>query len=199
MWTREETELLKTQYKNGFTADESARIIGKTRLDVINKLISLGMKPITADKQPEQVTIFETAENTPQRKPKVSLTPDIIKRVCKMRREGRSFASIAKETGVSKSSISRILKHNNFDSAKIYEKEPVPVAAETSPKINLSNLNYTTSHSFGQEQLKQIKAILQSVDYCTMAKVGQSIGEAIGRIDTLINFMEAKKHEAETK
>ena len=193
MWTREETELLKTQHEHGFTVNESAKIIGKTRLDVINKLISLGMKPITADKQPEQVTIFETAENTPQRKPKVSLTPDIIKRVCKMRREGRSFASIAKETGVSNSSISRILKQNNFDSAKIYEKEPVPVAAETSPKINLSNVNYTTSPSFGQEQLQQIKAILQSVDYCTMAKVGQAIGEAIGRIDTLINIMEERK------
>lgn len=192
MWTHEETELLKTQHKHGFTVDESAGILEKSRLDITNKLISLGLKPRTEAAKsaaPEQVSIFQKEK---PRKSRVMLTPEIEKRVCELRREGRNYENIANQVGVSKASVGRILQKNNFDCTRIYEKEPAP-AAETSPEIKLSTVNDTTSPSFGQAQLQQIKAILESVDYCTMAKVGQAIGEAIGRIDTLINIMEERK------
>ncbi|MBP3573230.1 MAG: hypothetical protein J6J71_01320 [Prevotella sp.] len=191
MWTNKETELLKAQYEHGFTVDESAKIIGKSRLDITNKLMSLGFKPRVepaAPAAPEQVSIFQ--DETKQRKRRVTITPEIEKRVCELRREGRNFDSISKISGVSKSSISRILKQNGFDRSKVYENEPAPVAAETSPDLKISTVNNTTKTDFMQEQLKKIKATLETADYSTMAKVGQVIGEAIGRIDTLISMTE---------
>ena len=191
MWTHEETELLKTQHKHGFTVNESAGILEKSRLDITNKLISLGLKPRTEAAKsaaPEQVSIFQ--EETKQRKKRVTITPEIEKRVCELRREGRNFDNIAAFTGLSISSISRILNKSGFQSCKMYEKYPAFIAADTSPDLKISTVNNTTKQNFAQEQLKQIKAVLEKVDYCTMAKVGQAVGEAIGRIDTLINIME---------
>ena len=191
MWTREETELLKTQHKHGFTVDESAGILEKSRLDITNKLISLGLKPRTEAAKsaaPEQVSIFQ--DETKRRKKRVTITPEIEKRVCELRREGRNYESIAVLAGVSGSSISRILDKNGFQSCKMYEKEPASVAAETSPDLKISTVNNTTKTGFMQEQLKKIKATLETADYSTMAKVGQVIGEAIGRIDTLISMTE---------
>lgn len=191
LWSREETELLKTQYEHGFTVEESAEIIGKSRLDITNKLMSLGFKPhvkSAAPTAPEQVSIFQ--EETKQRKKRVTITPEIEKRVCELRREGRNFDNIAAFTGLSTSSISRILNKSGFQSCKMYEKNPAFIAADTSPDLKISTVNNTTKQNFAQEQLKQIKAVLEKVDYCTMAKVGQAVGEAIGRIDTLINIIE---------
>lgn len=192
-WSREETELLKTQYKHGFTVKQSSEIIGKSRLDIINKLMSLGLKPISEETTAEQATIFDKGPKP--RKRKVKITPEIEQRVIELRRNGRNYETIANITGVSQASVGRIMKNNDFSHCKMYEKEPASVPAETSPEINLSSVNNTTKKSFAQEQLKQIKAALESVDYCTMAKVGQAIGEAIGRIDTLINIMEARRNE----
>lgn len=200
MWTREETELLKAQHNHGFTVDDSAEIIGKSRLDITNKLMSLGLKPRVepaAPAAPEQASIFQ--DETKQRKKRVTITPEIEKRVCELRREGRNFDSISKISGVSKTSISKILKQNEFDRSKVYEKGPAPVAAETSPDLKISTVNNTTKTDFMQEQLKKIKATLETADYSTMAKVGQIIGEAIGRIDTLISIAEGAGDEAEVK
>lgn len=200
MWTNKETELLKAQHEHGFTVDESAKIIGKSRLDITNKLMSLGLKPRVkpaAPATPEQVSIFQ--DETKRRKKRATITPEIEKRVCELRREGRNYESIAVLTSVSRSTIGRILDKNGFQSCKIYEKEPASVAAETSPDLKISTVNNTTKTGFMQEQLKKIKATLETADYSTMAKVGQVIGEAIGRIDTLISIAEGADNEAEVK
>ncbi len=202
MWTVNETELLKAQHKHGFTVDESAEIIEKSRLDIINKLISLGLKPITEKAKPEQNSIFNEIEETKkERKRRIAITPEIEQRVVQLRKQRFSFSEIAKRVGISQSSASRIVQRQGLPREKRYNKkeEPAPVAAETSPEIKISTVNNTSKSDFMQEQLKKIKSTLETADYSTMAKVGQVIGEAIGRIDTLISIAEGANDETKSK
>lgn len=190
MWTHEETARLRLLYDSGKTVDEIAAEIIKSRLDVTNKLISLGLKPKTERPAPKQASIFnEIEESGKKRKRRITITPEIEKRVCALRREGRNYDNIAELTGVSRSTIGRILEKNEFYHCKMHDKEPAPVAAGTSPDLKKSTENNSTKSDFVQEQLKKMKATLETADYSTMAKVGQVVGKAIGRIDTLICMM----------
>ena len=46
MWSIEEAKRLKTQHEHGWTVGESAEILERSELDVRNKLLSMGLKPI---------------------------------------------------------------------------------------------------------------------------------------------------------
>ena len=103
MWTNEEINRLKSQHGHGWSVEESADILERSPLDVRNKLIALGLKPI-------EETI--PAPKKTARKRKHKLTESDKNRVITMRDSGYSLNDIITNTDISLASVQRILKES---------------------------------------------------------------------------------------
>lgn len=108
MWTNEEINRLKSQHGHGWSVEESADILGRSPLDVRNKLIALGFKPI------EETT---PAPKKTARKRKHKLTESDKNRVITMRDNGYSLNDIIANTDISLASVQRILRERAYNAA----------------------------------------------------------------------------------
>lgn len=161
MWTNSEINRLKSQHNHGWTVSDSADILERSELDVRNKLISLGLKPI------------EESTNAPANVP----TKSVRKRVCRITEEMKNkvialrdseykLVDISVTTGLSLTSVKRILKDSGRTNP---HKIPTIKPADTKPAEN-----------WVLRQLDEISNLMKNV------KDVKEIGYALGRLDMLI-------------
>ena len=109
MWSIEETKRLKWQNELGWSVTESAEVLERSELDIRNKLISMGLKPIEDDEKPVK---------TKSRKKRQTINPDIKAKVIKLRSQGYDYKYIGEHTNTSRATIARILKQDGKTNAK---------------------------------------------------------------------------------
>ncbi len=109
MWTNEEINRLKSQHMHGWTVSDSAEILERSELDVRNKLISLGYKPIENDEKPV---------NTKSRKKRQTISAEIKAKIIQLRSQGYDYKYIGEQTNTSKATIARILQKSGKTDVK---------------------------------------------------------------------------------
>ena len=160
MWTNEEINRLKSQHGHGWSVEESADILERSPLDVRNKLIALGLKPIE-----ETTPAPEKAVKKRIRK----ITESTKESVVALRHNEYTLHDIARTTGISLTSVKRILKDNGLTNPpKIQAVKP----ADTKPAEN-----------WVLGQLENISNLMKNV------KDVKEIGYALGRLDMLITVL----------
>lgn len=107
MWSIEEAKRLKSQHEHGWSVTESAEILERSELDIRNKLLSMGLKPIEDGEKP-----------TKARKKRQTINPDIKAKVIKLRSQGYDYKYIGEHTNTSRATIARILKQYGKTNAK---------------------------------------------------------------------------------
>lgn len=169
MWTNEEINRLKSQHGHGWSVEESADILERSPLDVRNKLICLGLKPI------EETT---PAPKKTARKRKHKLTESDKNRVITMRDSGYSLNDIITNTDISLASVQRILRESGRTNP---HKIPTIKPADTKPAEN-----------WVLGQLENISNLMKNV------KDVKEIGYALGRLDMLITVLkeDERRHNA---
>lgn len=163
MWTNEEINRLKSQHGHGWSVEESADILERSPLDVRNKLIALGLKPIEeTTKIPDTISAPEKSFNKRIRK----ITENMKINVIALRDNEYTLHDIARTTGISLTSVKRILKESGrTNPPKIQATKP----ADTKPAEN-----------WVLGQLENISNLMKNV------KDVKEIGYALGRLDMLI-------------
>ena len=157
MWTNEEINRLKSQHGHGWSVEESADILGRSPLDVRNKLICLGLKPI-------EETTHARAVKKSVRRPRI--TENTKNSIITMRDSGYALNDIVSNTGISLASVQRILRENGRTNP---HKIPTIKPADTKPAEN-----------WVLGQLENISNLMKNV------KDVKEIGYALGRLDMLI-------------
>lgn len=188
MWKADEVNQLN-KMRRSHTIHEIAAALGKSPLDVQNKLITSGFKPYEKP-EPEQTSFkIDSAVEIPQRKKRVQVTPEIEQRVVQLRKQRFNFEEIAKRTGVSQSTASRIAQRHGLPSEKRVDtkKEPAPVAAETSSENIKTHSNITPSAAICKDLIKEAKATLENAE---PRKTINSIGKALGYIEAALKIWE---------
>jgi len=205
MWTKQETLRLR-ELQTGFnTVDEIAADLNKSQLDVTNKLMSMGYKPIQKKSEPEQTSFpLSKAVEIPQtksrntadkkRKKRTQVTPEIEKRVCELREQRFKFSEIEEMTGIDQTTASRIVQRNGMPREKRYvetKKEPAHVAVETSSDIKTQD-NTTPNVAVCKELIIQARDNLQNIEdiSCAICADAHRIGHALGLIEAALNIME---------
>lgn len=157
MWTNEEINRLKSQHGHGWSVEESADILERSPLDVRNKLIALGLKPI------EETTPARSVKKS-VRRPRI--TENAKNSIITMRDSGYALNDIVSNTGISLASVQRILRENGRTNP---HKIPTIKPADTKPAEN-----------WVLGQLENISNLMKNV------KDVKEIGYALGRLDMLI-------------
>lgn len=157
MWTNEEINRLKSQHGHGWSVEESADILERSPLDVRNKLIALGLKPI------EETTPARVVKKSIRR---TRITENAKNSIITMRDSGCALNDIVSNTGISLSSVKRILRENGRTNP---HKIPTMKPADTKPAEN-----------WVLGQLENISNLMKNV------KDVKEIGYALGRLDMLI-------------
>ena len=109
MWSIEETKRLKWQNELGWSVTESAEVLERSELDIRNKLISMGLKPIEDDEKPVK---------TKSRKKRQTINPDIKAKIINLRSLGYDYKYIGEQTNTSRATIARILKQDGKTNAE---------------------------------------------------------------------------------
>lgn len=199
MWTAEEVSRLHTMRTGLKTVNEMAAELKKQPLDVENKLLSLGFKPLHKRPEPEQTSFnIGKAVEIPQpkrRKKRTQVTPEIEKRVCELRDERFKFSEIAEKTGISQATASRIAQRNGFPSEKRQvertTKEPAPVAAETSSENIKTHNNITPNAATCKALLEEAKEALDDIQLDGIGEYNAyDVGQALTAIKTILKIME---------
>ena len=107
MWSIEEAKRLKSQHEHGWSVTESAEILERSELDIRNKLLSMGLKPIEDGEKPAKA-----------RKKRQTINPDIKAKVIKLRSQGYDYKYIGEKTNTSKATIARILQQSGNTNAE---------------------------------------------------------------------------------
>lgn len=113
MWSIEETKRLKWQNELGWSVTESAEVLERSELDIRNKLISMGLKPIEDDEKPAKKKL---------RKKRQTINPEIKAKIIKLRNQGYDYKYIEEHTNTSRATIGRILNQSGNTTAKHKEK-----------------------------------------------------------------------------
>lgn len=159
MWTNEEINRLKSQHGHGWSVEESADILERSPLDVRNKLIALGLKPIEETTPAPAMAVKKHIRG--QR-----ITENAKDGIIKMRDSGYTLKDIVSFTGISLTSVKRILKESGRTNPN---KTPTIKPADTKPAEN-----------WVLGQLDSISNLMKNV------KDVKEIGYALGRLDMLI-------------
>lgn len=107
MWSIEEAKRLKSQHEHGWSVTESAEILERSELDIRNKLLSMGLKPIEDGEKP-----------TKARKKRQTINPDIKAKIINLRSQGYDYKYIGEQTNTSKATIARILQQSGNTNAE---------------------------------------------------------------------------------
>lgn len=217
MWSIEEAKRLKSQHEHGWSVTESAEILERSELDIRNKLISMGLKPIEDDEKPVK---------TKSRKKRQTVNAEIKSEIIRLRKRGYDYKYIGEQTNTSKATISRILKQSGISDAnnqergnnelaeKCAELEKRILDAETvikkqaqmiSDKNNelykalrqveeLQEMNDETADkpkeaadNWSVQELKNVLGLLEPLTIDNGADA-MTIGEAIGRLKMMISI-----------
>lgn len=162
MWTNEEINRLKSQHGHGWSVEESADILGRSPLDVRNKLIALGLKPIEETTPAPAMAVKKHTRG--QR-----ITENAKNSIITMRDSGHTIKDIVFITGISLTSVKRILKESGRTNP---HKIPTIKPADTKPAEN-----------WVLRQLGEISNLMKNV------KDVKEIGYALGRLDMLITVL----------
>lgn len=187
-WTKDEVKQLSSMRRLS-TTQEIAAALGRSPLDVQNKLITMGFKAYEKP-APEQTAPEQTALDIGKRKERVQVTPEIEQRVVQLRKQRFNFSEISKRTGVSKSTASRIVSRHGLPSEKRYvdaQKEPAPVPAETSSENTKIQDHNSTKSAICKDLIKEAKETLENAE---PRKTLNSIGKAIGYINAALRIWE---------
>lgn len=217
MWSIEETKRLKWQNELGWSVTESAEVLERSELDIRNKLISMGLKPIEDDEKPVK---------TKSRKKRQTVNAEIKAEIIRLRKRGYDYKYIGEQTNTSKATIARILKQSGISDAnnkehgnnelaeKCAELEKRILDAETVIKNQaqmISNKNNELYKALRQiEELqeindetadkpkeaadnwsvKELKNVLELLEPLTIdnGADAMTIGEAIGRLKMMISI-----------
>lgn len=217
MWSIEETKRLKWQNELGWSVTESAEVLERSELDIRNKLISMGLKPIEDDEKPVK---------TKSRKKRQTVNAEIKAEIIRLRKRGYDYKYIGEQTNTSKATIARILKQSGISDAnnkehgnnelaeKCAELEKRMLDAETviknqaqmiSDKNNelykalrqveeLQEMNDETAEkpkeaadNWSVQELKNVLELLEPLTIDNGADA-MTIGEAIGRLKMMISI-----------
>lgn len=217
MWSIEETKRLKWQNELGWSVTESAEVLERSELDIRNKLISMGLKPIEDDEKPVK---------TKSRKKRQTVNAEIKTEIIRLRKRGYDYKYIGEQTNTSKATIARILKQSGISDAnnkehgnnelaeKCAELEKRILDAETviknqaqmiSDKNNelykalrqveeLQEMNDETADkpkeaadNWSVKELKNVLELLEPLAIDNGADA-MTIGEAIGRLKMMISI-----------
>ncbi|MBR5941553.1 MAG: hypothetical protein IKZ88_09890 [Neisseriaceae bacterium] len=107
MWSIEEAKRLKAQHEHGWTVGESAEILERSELDVRNKLLSMGLKPIEDGEKPAKA-----------RKKRQTVNAAIKAEIIRLRNRGYDYKYIGEHTNTSKATIARILRESGNTNAE---------------------------------------------------------------------------------
>ena len=107
MWSIEEAKRLKSQHEHGWSVTESAEILERSELDIRNKLLSMGLKPIEDGEKPAKA-----------RKKRQTINPDIKAKIIKLRNQGYDYKYIGEQTNTSRATIARILQQSGNTNAE---------------------------------------------------------------------------------
>ena len=217
MWSIEETKRLKWQNELGWSVTESAEVLERSELDIRNKLISMGLKPIEDDEKPVK---------TKSRKKRRTVNAEIKAEIIRLRKRGYDYKYIGEQTNTSKATIARILKQSGISDAnnkehgnnelaeKCAELEKRILDAETviknqaqmiSDKNNelykalrqveeLQEMNDETAdkpkEAADNWSVKELKNVLELLEPLTIdnGADAMTIGEAIGRLKMMISI-----------
>jgi hypothetical protein len=217
MWSIEETKRLKWQNELGWSVTESAEVLERSELDIRNKLISMGLKPIEDDEKPVK---------TKSRKKRQTVNAEIKAEIIRLRKRGYDYKYIGEQTNTSKATIARILKQSGISDAnnkehgnnelaeKCAELEKRILDAETviknqaqmiSDKNNelykalrqveeLQEMNDETAdkpkEAADNWSVKELKNVLELLEPLTIdnGADAMTIGEAIGRLKMMISI-----------
>lgn len=172
MWTSNEINRLKSQHNHGWTVSDSAEILERSELDVRNKLISIGLKPIEESAKIPATISTKESTNAPAksvRKRVHRITEEMKNKVIDLRDSEYKLADISANTGLSLTSVKRILKDSGRTNPhKIQTKKPT----DTKPADN-----------WLIGQLDGISNLMKNV------KDVKEIGYALGRLDMLITVL----------
>lgn len=191
LWSINETRRLNELQEQKKTVEEIEKIMNKPQLDIINKLISMGFKPIHKKSKFKQTSLLDAgfkSEPQKERKRKTHVTPEIEQRVVQLRKQRFNFSEIAKRTGMSPATASRIAIKLGLPSINRYAvimQEPAAVAAGTSSEnINKSN------QVICKELIQEAKTTLENTE---PRKTFNSIGKALGYIEAALKLLEVEK------
>lgn len=163
MWTNEEINRLKSQHGHGWSVEESADILERSPLDVRNKLIALGLKPI---EESAKIPATISAPEKSVRKRIHRITVEMKNMVIDLRDREYKLADISANTGISLTSVKRILKDSGrTNPPKIQTKKPIDTKSADNWLIT---------------QLDSISNLMKNV------KDVKEVGYALGRLDMLI-------------
>lgn len=217
MWSIEEAKRLKSQHEHGWSVTESAEILERSELDIRNKLLAMGLKPIEDDEKPVK---------TKSRKKRQTVNAEIKAEIIRLRKRGYDYKYIGEQTNTSKSTIARILKQSGISDAsnkehgnnelaeKCAELEKRILDAETviknqaqmiSDKNNelykalrqieeLQEMNDETAdepkEAADNWSVKELKNVLELLEPLTIdnGADAMTIGEAIGRLKMMISI-----------
>lgn len=217
MWSIEETKRLKWQNELGWSVTESAEVLERSELDIRNKLISMGLKPIEDDEKPVK---------TKSRKKRQTVNAEIKAEIIRLRKRGYDYKYIGEQTNTSKATIARILKQSGISDAnnkehgnnelakKCAELEKRILDAETVIKNQaqmisdkngelykalkqveeLQEINDETAdkpkEAADNWSVKELKNVLELLEPLTIdnGADAMTIGEAIGRLKMMISI-----------
>lgn len=217
MWSIEETKRLKWQNELGWSVTESAEVLERSELDIRNKLISMGLKPIEDDEKPVK---------TKSRKKRQTVNADIKAEIIRLRKRGYDYKYIGEQTNTSKATIARILKQSGISDAnnkehgnnelaeKCAELEKRILDAETVIKNQaqmISDKNNELYKALRQAEelkkvideaadnpkeaadnwsVKELKNVLELLEPLTIdnGADAMTVGEAIGRLKMMISI-----------
>lgn len=107
MWSIEEVKRLKAQHEHGWTVGESAEILERSELDIRNKLLSMGLKPIEDGEKPVKA-----------REKRQTVNAEIKAKIIQLRSQGYDYKYIGEQTNTSKATIARILLQSGNTNAE---------------------------------------------------------------------------------
>lgn len=130
----------------------------------------------------QQITLFN------DRKKRTTVTPEIIEKIKTFRQQRFNYEEIAGFTGVSISTVGRIVKENGLPTQKVYkDKEPAPVATGTSSDNTKNQNNNTPNMAVCKDLFEKAKTVLETSDTTTQLK---DIGQALGLIEAGLALLE---------
>ncbi len=109
MWSIEEAKRLKSQYEHGWSVTESAEILERSELDIRNKLLAMGLKPIEDGEKPV---------NVKARKKRQTVNAEIKAKIIQLRSQGYDYKYIGEQTNTSKATVARILQQSGNTNAE---------------------------------------------------------------------------------
>lgn len=204
MWSIEETKRLKWQNELGWSVTESAEVLERSELDIRNKLISMGLKPIEDDEKPVK---------TKSRKKRQTINPDIKAKIIMLRSQGYDYKYIGEQTNTSKATIARILQQSgntNAEHKRAGNNGLAEIIKGKNEEITNANLEIQmlqnkikvleaekTTEPADNWSVRELKNVLEPLKAIRTENgldvLWKTIGQTIGRLEMMISIAQEEE------